>query len=377
MSSIVGARTDGAPAAAMNDEIAEHLRGLQEQIGLLGGSLSRHEEELHSQIGTLFNALERIHDDDPRARRELRRLRASDAYGPAFSEPHPLVSVVIPTLDRAQQLVERSIPSALEQSHPNMEVIVVGDASPPEVGEAIDRFGDPRVRFHNLTIRGPYEETEWRSWLASGTPGFNTAVALARGLWIAPLGDDDAFEPDHVARLLTHAQSHRLEFVYDRISSTWPDGTKELLGEFPPRHAQFGLQASLYHAGLRFMELELGHALFGKPNDWGLVHRMMRAGVRIGMMAEVGVRYWPSARGLAGDRVSAPTPALSDLEGTRRLLAESHDRAAQLAARLEAQEREREITAMRAADLERQLSVVLASRSWRLTRPLRQARRRR
>ena len=44
------------------------------------------------------------------------------------------------------------------------------------------------------------------------------------------------------------------------------------------------------------MELELGHALFDKPNDWGLVHRMMRVGVRMGMVDETTVVYRPSLR---------------------------------------------------------------------------------
>ena len=69
-----------------------------------------------------------------------------------------------------------------------------------------------------------------------------------------------------------------------------------MLGQFPPELGQIGLQAAIYHAGLRFLELELGHALFAAPNDWGLVRRMMRIGVTFGFEPAIGVDYWPSAR---------------------------------------------------------------------------------
>lgn len=151
---------------------------------------------------------------------------------------------------------------------------------------------------------------------------------MARGLWIAPLGDDDSFVAEHVERLLADARDRRLEFVYGRIRQIQPDGSESLLGEFPPRLSQVGLQAALYHAGLGFMELELGHALFGKPNDWGLVHRMMRAGVRMGMVDDVTVNYWPSLRSAALAQADEEAPTSSRLlADTERQLTEAQARA--------------------------------------------------
>jgi Glycosyl transferase family 2 len=278
------------------NELADQMRELSLRLDSLDARDEERHAELTDKLNTALRALELIHDDDPRARRRLRDLRAGADYEAAFTDSDPLVSVVIPTWDRADALIELAIPSALNQTHPNIEVIVVGDASPPEIEQAISRLGDPRVKFQNLTIRGPYEQEHYRSWLASGTPGFNAGVAMASGLWIAPLGDDDEFEPHHVERLLREARDHRLEFVYGRGRVLLPDGREMLLGEFPPRLTQVGLQFALYHAGLGFMELELGHALFDKPNDWGLVHRMMRVGVRIAMIDETTVVYRPSLR---------------------------------------------------------------------------------
>ena len=151
----------------------------------------------------------------------------------AFDEPAPLVSVVIPTWQRIDTLIGRAIPSALAQTYPNIEVIVVGDASPAATEEAITALGDPRVTFHNLTFRGPYSADAKRAWLAAGTPGFNAGVALASGAWIAPLGDDDAFIAEHVEQLLALARPRRLELAYGRIRMNGADGSSSTLGEFP------------------------------------------------------------------------------------------------------------------------------------------------
>jgi Glycosyl transferase family 2 len=351
-----------APASG---ELARQVHALSLRVDLLDQRDKQRHAELEAQLQTVLQALELIHDDDPGARRRLHRLRASDDYLEAFIAPDPVVSVVIPTWDRVDTLIERAIPSALGQTHANVEVIVVGDASPPHVEQAITALPDPRVRFHNLTHRGPYDDDHYRAWLASGTPGLNAGIALASGLWIAPLGDDDEFEPNHIEVLLREARQRRLEFVYGRGRVLLPDGRETLLGEFPPRLTQVGLQAALYHAGLSFMELELGHALFGKPNDWGLVHRMMRIGVRIGMVEEKTVIYHPSLRAqtpsLEEPQDAPATPALDDR------LARIAELSIQAAELMQALDEER----LRTSDLQRRLEVVYSSRSWALTAPLR------
>jgi hypothetical protein len=376
--SSVASETDRALA-----ELTSHVRALATRVDALDTHSEQRARALQADLDTALQALALIHDDDPRARRRLRELRAGSDYEAAYTVPDPLVSVIIPTWNRADMLIERSIPSVLDQTHPNIEVIVVGDASPPQVSTAIESLQDRRVRFHNLTVRGPYDDDPFRAWLASGTPGVNAGVALARGLWIAALGDDDAFVPDHIERLLGEARRRRLEFVYGRIRQTLPDGSVSVLGEFPPRVAQVALQSAIYHSGLRFMELELGHALFETPNDWGLIRRMMRTGVRMGMVSEVSVDYWPSLHGhtptrerlpdLASEKVlelsahvvemDAQTTALkTQVVDLQQKLAEEHLRSQHLN--------------NQSAELTQLLNNVRSSLSWRLTAPLRRLLRR-
>ena len=72
------------------------------------------------------------------------------------------------------------------------------------------------------------------------------------------------------------------------------DAGSHRLGEFPPRLGQFNWQATIYHAGLRFIELELADSLFGRPNDWSLCRRRLRAGVRMELIDEVTVDIYPA-----------------------------------------------------------------------------------
>jgi Glycosyl transferase family 2 len=328
---------------------------------------------------TALGALELIHDDDPGTRRQLQEARTARDYEDAFTADAPLVSVVIPTWNRLDTLIERAIPSALQQTHENVEVIVVGDASPPTIERAIAQLGDQRVIFRNLTIRGPYPDDRYKSWLASGTPGINAGVKMAQGQWIAPLGDDDAFVPDHIERLLTKAREERLEFVYGFIRPMVSAASKELMGGFPPRYGQIGLQAAIYHAGLRFMELELGHALFDTPNDWGLVQRMMRIGVRMGMIDEVTVDYWPSMRNYPAANeggVPAEPPDDAEQRAAELAIAVSHLRetVGDLQRQLSSTQERAESFEAYAGELAHRLEEVRRSRSWRITAPLRRMR---
>ena len=103
------------------------------------------------------------------------------------------------------------------------------------------------------------------------------------------------------------ARRERLELVYGAMLRRHPDGSTAVLGRFPPENEQFGLQSTLYHAGVaEIFELELTDWLFDLPYDWGICQRMMRAGVRMGMVDEVSVDYFPSQWWTPRDEASPP-----------------------------------------------------------------------
>jgi len=93
------------------------------------------------------------------------------------------VSVVIPTYGRPQFLAE-AIESALSQSHPPFEIIVVDDASPEDPQGTLAGFSDrARVRY----VR------QARNMGANAAR--NRGVALAKGRFVAFLDDDDVWLP--------------------------------------------------------------------------------------------------------------------------------------------------------------------------------------
>lgn len=96
------------------------------------------------------------------------------------------VSVVIPSRDRPQ-LVGGAVRSALQQSLPGVEVVVVVDGPDPETEDVLRRIDDPRLRYEVLPAP------------SGAAAARNAGVECARGEWIAFLDDDDEWLPEKLA----------------------------------------------------------------------------------------------------------------------------------------------------------------------------------
>jgi glycosyltransferase involved in cell wall biosynthesis len=103
------------------------------------------------------------------------------------------VSVVIPTRNRPA-LLRRAIASALEQSRPPLEVIVVIDGPDALTCADLSSFPDNRLRVIAL------DES------AGGAETRNTGVRHAAGKWIAFLDDDDEWLPSKLELQLAAAE---------------------------------------------------------------------------------------------------------------------------------------------------------------------------
>ncbi len=302
-----------------NANMAGGFAGTQEQIRQLHEDLGR----AHAEIEEMAHAIRRlepwavrggeiarhIYDEEPANRRRLQALRESEEYELAFSEAEPLVSFIVPTYTSFETLRDVCLPSILGQTYENVEVIVVGDAAPAETAKAIEEVGDPRVHYVNRTVRGPYPEDPEKRWYVVGTPPYDDAAALAKGRWIAGLGDDDAIRPNHTETLLAAAREHRWEHVYGLQNVNFPEGDSITLGKFPPELGEWGLQSVLYHAGLTFIESELSDAIYEEPNDWSMCRRMTRIGVRTGMVEEVVVDKHETRRASAAEWKHGSSPS--------------------------------------------------------------------
>ena len=288
----------------LHADLLDRVLELHVAFGDLNRMLRREFDQVHARLDQLENLeaqlrgseaiaqrtseiARHIYDEEPANRRRLNQLRASEEYELAFSESEPLVTFIVPTYKSFETLRDVCLPSILGQNYSNLEVIVSGDCAPPETAAVVASFDDPRLVYLNRTIRGPYPEDPSRRWFAIGGPPYNDALAIARGRWIAALGDDDAIRSHHTEVLLAAAQEHRWEHGYALQQVNFAEGEPLVIGEFPPRIGHWGLQAALYHSGLRYFESELSDAIYEEPSDWAKCRRMIRAGVRFGMLDEI------------------------------------------------------------------------------------------
>jgi glycosyl transferase family 2 len=269
------------------DDVQQVLRGelreLRDEVGQLRARVDAVEVDTSRATAIARHA----YDEEPANRRRLHELRRSEEYELAFTETEPLVSFLIPTYTSYETLRDVALPSVLGQSYSNLEVIVSGDCAPAETAAAIAEIGDPRVVYLNRTIRGPYPEDPAKRWFGIGGPPFNDALAIARGRWIAILGDDDAVRPNHTTDLISAAQEKRYEHCYGLQLVNFPEGEPLPVGKFPPEHGHWGPQSCIYHSGLRYFESELSDAIYDEPSDWSKCRRMIRAGVRFGMIDKI------------------------------------------------------------------------------------------
>lgn len=109
-------------------------------------------------------------------------------------ENMPLVSIIIPTYNRALYIME-CINSVLQQTYKNIEVIVVDDGSNDNTHELIKTISDPRLHYI-------YQNHSGRSIAR------NLAILRSKGKFIAFLDSDDMYLPNKVELQVNYLQSH-------------------------------------------------------------------------------------------------------------------------------------------------------------------------
>ena len=223
------------------------------------------------------------------------RLRYEQTYVDA--KDNPLITIIIATYSRGEILVERTLPSILNQTYRNFEVVVVGDRCIDNTPELLSRIKDLRIRFFDLPRRGNYPADAKSRWFVQGAAPRNKGLKLANGKWLAWISDDDILLPRHFETLLKFAQQGNYEFV----SAAY---TCEKNGEILIRRAIDydppigGMQTWLYRSYLNFFKWNI-HSWrkhWNRPCDYDLQYRMHRAGVRMGFLNEV-VAHVPPVEG--------------------------------------------------------------------------------
>src|SRR5687768_8397891 len=97
---------------------------------------------------------------------------------------NPRVSVVIPCYN-GEQFIREAIGSALSQTYPDLEIIVIDDGSTDGSLDRIRSFGKG-IRWESGPNRG-------------GCAARNRGIELARGDWVQFLDADDLLHPNKIA----------------------------------------------------------------------------------------------------------------------------------------------------------------------------------
>ncbi len=203
----------------------------------------------------------------------------------------PLVSVVVPVADSPVSLVERALRSVLQQDYREIEAVVAA-APDPALSAMIDRLADQRLRL--VVVPTPADlpaDPEWRH-SAIEASALAAGAAAARGSWIAPLGPESEFTPDHVSLLLNTAVEHRLEFVYGQARVDLEGMEPFTIGAWPPfAEGVLTLGSELYSARLHEVaryDPEAWRELGAAP--WTQWSAFIMAGVRMANAEAVVVR---------------------------------------------------------------------------------------
>lgn len=157
-----------------------------------------------AHIGELERHLHEIRDDVATVGRLAQVATVTDWARGATLRTEPLVSVVLPTRNRAS-LLPRAIESVLAQFYANWELLVVDDASTDDTRHVLAAVTDPRVR----CLEGPGRGV---------SAARNVAIDAAAGALVAYVDDDNRMHPDWLRAVVwAFEQRPDLDVLYGAV----------------------------------------------------------------------------------------------------------------------------------------------------------------
>jgi glycosyltransferase involved in cell wall biosynthesis len=199
------------------------------------------------------------------------------------NELTPLISVVIPTFNRAHT-IERAVRSVLAQDVGEVEIIVVDDGSTDDTRSVIGNLGADGIRYILQEKSGAARAR-------------NAGIEVARGKFISFLDSDDQYLPNHLLRALKLLKADEKICIYapvvvDRgtvqfIKPPLPYDNASPISEYLLCRRGFVPTSTLVlPAGLAREVRYDGHLKFGQDID--LAIRLVGAGARLVMLEQPG-----------------------------------------------------------------------------------------
>jgi glycosyltransferase involved in cell wall biosynthesis len=107
---------------------------------------------------------------------------------------NPLVSIGIPTYNRANSYLTQALQSAVNQTYKNIEIIVSDNCSSDDTESVVKDFNDPRIRY--------YRQKE----NIGSVPNCNFCLEQSQGKYFLVLYDDDVIDDDFISTCMEAVQ---------------------------------------------------------------------------------------------------------------------------------------------------------------------------
>lgn len=118
-----------------------------------------------------------------------------------------LVSAILTTYNRERSIVERALGSILNQTYPNIEIIVIDDSSPDfSDRDSIEALVSELTKNRALYIR---HKSNFGACAAR-----NTGLIHAKGEFVAYLDDDDEWLPNKIEKQIVRFDDPNIALVY-------------------------------------------------------------------------------------------------------------------------------------------------------------------
>lgn len=222
---------------------------------------------------------------------QFQAVRETSEYQRVYHLDEPLVSICIPTYNRCNILIERSVASALAQDYKNIEILVVGDGCTDGTEEAMQTIDDERLSFFNLPERGCYPKDRDLMWMVAGTPPVNFFLERARGDFVTHLDDDDQYHSGRISKLVEFIKKTQADIVWHPFHRELPSGKWKLVKPRGFYRNQVTNSAIFYHNWFRNVRFDINAYKLREPGDWNRFRKFKYLGAKTALYPEPLIKH--------------------------------------------------------------------------------------
>jgi len=143
-----------------------------------------------------------------------------DGFQKMIDKTYPLVSIAIPTYNRADAYLKYAIQSAINQTYKKIEIIISDNCSIDNTETVAKEFTDPRIRYFRQGKN------------IGANNNFNFCLEQAKGDYFLLLQDDDVIDNDFIESCI-NAAGYKTDIGIIRTGTRLIDSQGKVLSEIP------------------------------------------------------------------------------------------------------------------------------------------------